>query len=857
MPINFYTPTFRQQVNPIDLNVLARTYNTLEQGHQQAIQTKSQIDAQLAQLDLNEAEDAWRQEQLNKVRNALTENMQYGNAYSSLDDIVGTYGDITSSPGMIGRLRAQQDYKAYMDNLDKRTDLSEDYKNYYRAVNKYNYQDITDKNGNVIGGSKWIPIDKEVSEIPMNQILNQALQWAAKEQGGGSQTRWLDANGKVTDDITKSVTGEIYSHTKGDWQRLSKAKLAEAVKAVIENTPGAKASLEQDYKIAKWKYDQNGSNPDITDKNGILLTPEQYLAKRIDPFYNAATFYNQDSNTTYGEAWKAQLALSKQVGSGSNAQRKQAIDNLTYKGTPVRIDNFMPAQAQAEITSNRQSIAGLLNKYNPDININLSTANPDDIRTSIMTNITNSSDRAYALSYLNDIIDNQEYINSLKVGKSQDSIDGFDTYNSIISLSDLPSNKYSYRYSKYVNQIFGDSSAIRQYFNNDDVYNSFINAIGGEKKAASLGVRFGSDGNGYRYAELPKDYHKSIYSFGKAVKEAEDTRNPLNAFLNSAKTRFFGYGDKFVRVDSNGEEHHAGLPIGNKEPYIGLVNYVDSLKSKNDAVLDGGKITSSTIGISAMTPELAELNFIMNSSPENASKYSAQKKQLEEQAMSAIKAGVDLTQGEAYITSENGVFEPMTSEDRKAYTAYLRSAKENEITPTIVRDPKTGDVGIQINIAGYYDTEGKLKREPISLLVGSGAIDSSIIQSWNQDTNWRAAGKVENYYNANRPISLTNNTAFTGIDKFKLVPNGGGFNLINSTNNQTIGLVSKENAVDIVDNLSQWEQTVTAVKAGMAVDENAVKAIQQNVATKLAQLSGSTDPYVIQYYYDELTNNLY
>lgn len=855
MPINFYTPTFRQQVNPIDLNVLAKTYNTLEQGHQQAIQTKSQIDAQLAQLDLNEAEDAWRQEQLNKVRNALTENMQYGNAYSSLDDIVGTYGDITSSPGMIGRLRAQQDYKAYMDNLDKRTDLSEDYKNYYRAVNKYNYQDITDKNGNVIGGSKWTPIDKEVSEIPMNQILNQALQWAAKEQGSGSQTRWLDANGKVTDDITKSVTGEIYSHSKGQWKRLSKAKLAEAVKAVIENTPGAKASLDQDYKIAKWKYDKNGSNPDITDKNGILLTPEQYLAKRIDPFYNAATFYNQDSNTTYGAAWKAQLALAKKT-AANNTQRKQAIDNLTYKGTPVRIDNFMPAQAQAEITTNRQSIAGLLTKYNPDINIDLSTANPDDIRTSIMTNITNPSDRAYALSYLNDIIDNQEYINSLKVGKSQDSIDGFDTYNSIISLSDLPSNKYSDRYSKYVNQIFGDSSAIRQYFDND-VYNSFISALGGEKKAASLGIRFGSDGNGYRYAELPKDYHKSIYSFGKAVKEAEDTRNLLNAFLNSVKTRFFGYGDKFVRVDSNGEEHHAGLPTGNKEPYIGLIDYVDSLKSKNDAVLDGGKITSSTIGISALTPELAEINFMMNANPEEASKLSAYKKNKEEQAMMAIRSGIDLTQGEAYIISENGVFENMTSEDRKAYTAYLRSAKENEITPTIVRDPKTGDVGVQINIAGYYDTEGKLKREPITLLVGSGAIDSSIIQSWNQDTAWKAKGKVENYYNANRPISLTNNVAFTGIDKFKLVPNGGGFNLINSTNNQNIGLISKESAVDIIDNLSQWEQTVTAVKAGMVVDKNAVKAIQQNVATKLAQLSGSLDPYVIQYYYDELTNNLY
>lgn len=856
MPINFYTPTFRQQVNPINLDVLAKTYNTLEQGHQQAIQTKSQIDAQLAQLDLNEAENAWRQEQLNKVRNALTENMQYGNAYSSLDDIVGTYGDITSSPGMIGRLRAQQDYKAYMNNLDKRTDLSEDYKNYYRAVNKYNYQDITDKNGNVVGGTKWTPTDREVSEVPMNQILNQALQWAAKEQGGGSQTRWLDASGKVTDDITKSVTGEIYYHSKGQWQRLSKAKLAEAVKAVIENTPGAKASLDQDYKIAKWKYDQNGSNPDITDKNGILLTPEQYLAKRIDPFYNAATFYNQTSDTKYGDAWKAQLVLARKT-AANNTQRKQAIDNLTYKGTPVRIDNFMPAQAQAEITTNRQSIAGLLTKYNPDINIDLSTADTDVIRNSIMSNISNPTDRAYALSYLNDIIDNQEYINNLKVGKSQDNIDGFDTYNSIISLSDLPSNKYSDTYSKYVNHIFGDSSAIRQYFNNDDVYNSFISALGGEKKAASLGIRFGSDGNGYRYAELPKDYHKSIYSFGKAVKEAEDTRNLLNAFLNSAKTRFFGYGDKFVRVDSNGEEHHAALPIGNKEPYIGLINYVDSLKSKNDAVLDGGKITSSTIGISALTPELAEISFMMNANPEEASKLSAYKKNKEEQAMMAIRSGIDLTQGEAYITSENGVFENMTSEDRKAYTAYLRSAKENEIIPTIVRDPKTGDVGVQINITGYYDTKGKLKREPITLLVGSGAIDSAVIQSWNQDTAWKAEGKVENYYNANRPISLTNNVAFTGIDKFKLVPNGGGFNLINSTNNQNIGLISKESAVDIIDNLSQWEQTVTAVKAGMAVDKNAVKAIQQNVATKLAQLSGSTDPYVIQYYYDELTNNLY
>lgn len=855
MAVNFYTPTFRQQVNPIDLTTLAKTYNTLEQGHQQAIQTKSQIDAQLAQLDLNEAEDSWRQEQLNKMRTALNENMQYGNAYSALDDVVRTYGDISSNTGMIGRLRAQKDYKEYLDNLEKRNDLSEDYKNYYREINQYKYEDITDKNGNIIGGTKWTPNDREVSEVPMNQLLNQALQWAAKEQGGGSQTRWLDANGKVTDDITKSVTGEIYFQTTGQWQRLSKEKLAESVKAVIENTPGAKASLEQDYKIAKWKYDKNGANPDITDKNGIILTPEQYLAKRIDPFYNAATFYNQTSSTTYGEAWKAQLALSRQKAAGQQTNRRKAIDAFTFKSTPSRIDNYMPAQAQAEITNNRQAIAGLLTKYNPDINIDLGKANPDDIRTNIMSNITNPNDRAQALSFLNDIIDNQEYINSLKVGKTQRNIDGFDTYNAIITMSDLPSNDFSNRYSNFVNSIFEDSSAIRQYFNNDDVYTEFINSIGGEKKASSLGIRFGSNNDGYKYVELPKDYSKSIYSFAKAIQNAEDIRNPINTFFNRAKTRFFGAGDKFVRVDSEGNESHAIIPIGNTEPYVGLLNYVDGLKYNNDAVLDGGKITASTIGISALTPELAEINFMMDADPEKAGKLSTYAKRKEDAAMDAIRSA-DLTQGEAYIVGNNGIFENMSSEDRKAYTSIIKSVKPEDINPTIVRDPKTGNVGVQLEIKGYYDNEGKLKREPITMLIGEGTIDSAIIQSWNSDTTWKAESKVENYYNANRPISLTNNIAFTGIDKFKLIPKGAGFELINTTDNKNLGSIRKDVAVDIIDVLNQWEQTVTAVKSGMNVDKNAVDAIQQNVAIKLTQLNGSNDPNIANYYYNELTNNL-
>ena len=49
--------------------------------------------------------------------NFITNNSTYGNAYGALDDVIRENGSIMSNPGMIGRLRAQQDYKKYIDNL--------------------------------------------------------------------------------------------------------------------------------------------------------------------------------------------------------------------------------------------------------------------------------------------------------------------------------------------------------------------------------------------------------------------------------------------------------------------------------------------------------------------------------------------------------------------------------------------------------------------------------------------------------------------------------------------------------------------------------------------------------------------
>ena len=874
MPIQEFNPVFRPVVNPIDLEKLGQAYDTLEQGHLKAIDTASAVEAELAKLDLNEAEDEWRQQQVNKIKSAITNNSTYGNAYGALDDVIRENGSIMSNPGMIGRLRAQQDYKKYIDNLEKRTDIPEDYKAYFKEQNTYNYKDITDSKGNIIGGSKWNPAVQEVSTVPMSQLLDKALQWAAKESGGGSQTRWLDSQGKVTNDITKSVTGEIYSSATNKWERLSKDKLAAAVAAVIENTPGAKASLDQDYKIAKWKYDKSGgNNPDITNKDGILLTPEEYLNKRIDPFYKAATYYNQTSNTTYGEAWKAQLALARQqavAGSGGASNRAGYSDILTTTTNPIRIDNFVPSTAQAEISTNKQSIADLLKASNPNLDFNLDGKTSDDIKQLIKDNIKDPMEQYRALGNLEIIDDAQDYLNELKEGQEPDTAEAFDAYNAIISMSDLPKdNKYAKQYSKAVNNIFGSSQAIRQYFTSDDSFDGFIASIGGENKAKSLGITFGTK-NGKKYAELPRNYNRSLYSFAKASREGiSQNTNIFGAIWNDLKGTVNSYwGNNVVQVGTNGDEIPVtgrdvqdNMLVGsaksqNRIVFGDLIDFVDNrLKSKNDDLLKGGKLQVGQQVVTEPTPNAAELVFQLQTGAIKSSEFTNQYKVAKDQAMKAIR-NIDLTQTGALRVGDNNMFEPIDSEDRKELTAIIRSAKENDLEIVAVQDFKTGEWSPQITILGTYDNEGKLKREPITLYA-PGGFDSAIVESWNNDTTFKAKKDINIYGAAGRNINLTNASAFANIDKITMIPTGEGFNVYDKTNNRSLGSVSPQTAVDLRDTYYQWNDIYNLYQTGANVKPEAIQAIAEKTATNLANITGAAgNQNIIAYYYQQLINNI-
>ena len=186
-------------IRQIDTNLVGNTLATITAGNREALQKQSELRAAIANMDLNEAEDGFRQQLFDDISTTIEDNAIEGNAYYALDDIIKKQGDIASNPGLLGRLKAQQEYKKFNETLDARVlegDINQDTADWAKAKNPYYYQDKIDETGKVIGGSEWKPGITPVKDIDFNDVLKLAAQYASPEAGGNTVATFLGADGK-------------------------------------------------------------------------------------------------------------------------------------------------------------------------------------------------------------------------------------------------------------------------------------------------------------------------------------------------------------------------------------------------------------------------------------------------------------------------------------------------------------------------------------------------------------------------------------------------------------------------------------------------------------------------------------
>lgn len=307
--MKYYQNVERPILPPVDLSIMQKTYDTLEQGHLKGVELASKLRSAIAQLPLNESEQAYKDELASGIEQVITENSFAGNAYYAIPDLIKTQGDIDSNPVLINKIQAQADYKAFQDSIDADKELTGDMKEYYKELNPYRSGQKED--GTYDTTFKWTPNTTPKMVVDLSKMVTQGIARAARESGSGTVTRWLDENGNITTDPSKAYDGEVFNTTTGTWERLTREKILAGIQSVILETPGAQESLKQDYDVALWKLskqpttDAQGNSivpvSDVTDANGIPLTETEYLMKRIAPAVEAAQYYNNSTKTTYGK----------------------------------------------------------------------------------------------------------------------------------------------------------------------------------------------------------------------------------------------------------------------------------------------------------------------------------------------------------------------------------------------------------------------------------------------------------------------------------------------------------------------------------------------------------------------------
>lgn len=508
-------------------NRLSETISKLDAQHQEAIKQRTAIDVQLANLDLNEAEDKWRADKAEEIRNKIDSQVQFGNYATALTEATKAAGDILSDRGLIGRQKAQAEYKKFNAELDQRKDIDETTKEYYRELNPYSYSDTKDEKGRIIGGTTWEPKARPVGQVDMSRLMQQAIQMTAKETGGGNTIYYMDKNGNMTPDITQSYDGLPYINKSGRYEALPKDKLKAGLDAVIRNTPGAMESIKQDYDVAVWKTKKdNGAGKltisSVTDDKGQFLTEDQYLAKRVDPFFKSATYYRA-FNETSPLAGLSTGALRARKALG-NQKESQGLDDLSYTKAGMREEQLASAsELIAKKDVNRTALSNIAASKNIAIT-------PDMDGKAIYDKLmADAKLKGYVLP--KDAIDNykewqdseSKYKQLIPPNSSKEVKDAVDFTTAIDGGVDLApliakGNPLAEEYMKNINSFFGDKAKAIMIKVPDNKAGELIKDIDGTEKGKHrrMGISIETK-NGATYVKLDREHATNLMYIGKAA----------------------------------------------------------------------------------------------------------------------------------------------------------------------------------------------------------------------------------------------------------------------------------------------------------------------------------------------------
>ncbi len=384
-----------------NLEALSQALNKIDERSDKAIQQKSAITNAIGQLKLNAAEDKWKYDYAKRIEQKINDAAQYGDYSRALDVATELAGSATSSPEVIGRIRANEAYekkKGEVESLANSGVISGLTKERWLAQNKYAYEDVRDENGNIVGGTDWKAGWEPLKKVDMAKLVTLAGQLAApvkratssSSQHSVSDEQGIGNGGTSTPEGLRSVKTGYSTSSGSSYQRetLTKQKIDEVYNKLFALDEDNMNALAQQFDDIVWKVDQlkaerdNTTDPekykvlqnridalsdDIYDANGQLLKDKEYMLSKIGvitknmAYDNITVSHTSGSSETRGLTYGTKYALS----SGTNTSNiTSPLPTLggTYYSNPGEVSwNVKRDGSYFQQTSRSLSENGILN----------------------------------------------------------------------------------------------------------------------------------------------------------------------------------------------------------------------------------------------------------------------------------------------------------------------------------------------------------------------------------------------------------------------------------------------------------------------------------------------------------------
>ena len=206
--------------------------NSLNERQEKIKDVETSVAEAINKINLNPKEEAYRNMKIREYSDRIKANPM------SLINAKQVARDAIDDKGLMARAKYQQRFEEITSKVKDRADISSDTKNWWLDKHKYDYQDITDSNGDIIGNT-YEPKDMPYSDIKWDDAFKNAFGIVSPTSKGSSTSRSWSDNGtggsSGSSSSVKEVTKQRITDTVNQWAR-DNAQAIEQARQVAEYT---------------------------------------------------------------------------------------------------------------------------------------------------------------------------------------------------------------------------------------------------------------------------------------------------------------------------------------------------------------------------------------------------------------------------------------------------------------------------------------------------------------------------------------------------------------------------------------------------------------------------------------------